>query len=165
MKALKQLGLLFLGLVAISATLGSDDGEFEAQVNTLKQDCKNLIKSSRYEGSKVTYFTAGKKQTKSIELFMFLANEYQIAIGGKKCTPSLTIKIYDAAADVEDRTLIKEYKSMQGKNTVISSTELNTIYRKKVPQVERLKNIHIEYSIGSGKSAKEAIVLVYGHKA
>ena len=79
----------------------------------------------------------------------------------------MTIKLYDAAADMKKRVLIKEYKNVQGTNFKISSNDLNEIYRKKVPEIDRLKNVHIDYVIGSSKSAasKEAIVLVYGNKS
>ncbi|MBI3237657.1 MAG: hypothetical protein HYZ43_02240, partial [Flavobacteriia bacterium] len=75
---MKKLFFLLAGiLVLTSAALQQGDGAFDAQINTLKQECKDLIKATRYEGSKVTYYNAGSKQTKSIELFMFLPNEYQ----------------------------------------------------------------------------------------
>jgi hypothetical protein len=163
---MKKLFFLLAGiLVLTSAAFQQGDGAFDAQINTLKQECKDLIKATRYEGSKVTYYNAGSKQTKSVELFMFLPNEYQFAVSTKKCSAPVTLRLYDAASDVEERTMIKEYKNVQGKNFVFNTTELNKIYRKKVPEVERLKNLHIEYVIGSGKTNKEAIVLVMGHKA
>lgn len=162
---MKKLFFLALGIIVLtSAVTIQNDGAFDAQINTLKQECKDMIKGTRYEGSKVTYYNAGSKQTKTVELFMFLTNEYQFAISAKKCDVTLTVRLYDAAADVEERTMIKEFKNMQGKNFSFSTTELNKIYRKKVPEVERLKNLHIEYVLGSGKTAKEAIVLVMGHK-
>lgn len=165
--------LLFIGLIgcggaimSIAKSSAPTDGAFDAQVNTMKQECKDLIKSCRYEGSKVTYYVAGSsKQTKNVELFMFLAKEYQIAISAKKSTSTVTVKFYDAAPEVKDRKLIKEYKSQQGKSFMVSTDELNKLYRKKVPEVERLKNLHVEYSIGAGKNTKEAVVLVYGFKA
>ncbi len=164
---MKNISFLLIGMVSLmSVTALQGDGAFDAQINTLKQECKDLIKTTRYEGSKVTYYNvSGTKQTKSIELFMFLPNEYQFAISTKKCSVPLTIRLYDAATDVEERTMIKEFKNVQGKNFTFSTKELNVIYRKKVPEVERLKNLHIEYSLGTGKTAKEAIVLVMGHKA
>lgn len=162
---MKRLLFLLAGIVLLTSTVNQQgDGAFEAQINTLKQECKDLIKSTRYEGSKITYYNAGSKQTKSVELYLLLTNEYQFAISAKKCKVPVTVRIYDAAEDVEERTLIKEFKNTQGKTIVFNSTELNKIYRKKVAEVERLKNLHVEYSIGSGKSAKEAIVLVMGHK-
>jgi hypothetical protein len=165
MKPMKKLFLLCAGaLVLTSAATLQGDGAFDAQINTLKQECKDMIKSARYEGAKVTYYNAGSKQTKTVEVFMFLTNEYQFAVSAKKCSVPLTIRLYDAAADVEERNLIKEYKAMQGKSFMFTTTELNKLYRKKVPEVERLKNLHIEYVIGSGKSGKEAIVMVMGHK-
>ena len=162
--------LLFIGLIgftgAILSIAPSSDGAFDAQVNTMKQECKDFIQSCRYEGSKVTYYVAGSaKQTKNIELFLFLAKEYQFAISAKKSASTVTVKFYDAAPDVDQRIMIKEVKSVQGKSIVVSSEELNKLYRKKAPEVERLKNVHVEYSIGTGKNVKEAIVLVYGFKA
>jgi hypothetical protein len=156
----------FMCLLLLMSSSQDNGSQFDAQINTLKQECKELIKYTRYEGSKTTYYTVGAlKQMKSVELFLFLPKEYQFAIGAKKCSVALTVRIYDAGSDVEERILIKEYKNVQGKNFVISSTELNKHYRKKMPEVERLKNVHIEYHIANGKPAKEAIVLVFGHKA
>jgi hypothetical protein len=162
---MKKLFFLALGIMVLTSAVLQGDGAFDAQVNTLKQECKDMIKDTRYEGSKVTYYNAGNnKQTKTVEMFMFLPNEYQYAISAKKCSVSLTVRLYDAAADVEERTMIKEFKGVQGKNFSFTTTELNKIYRKKVPEVERLKNLHIEYAIGSGKGGREAIVMVMGHK-
>jgi hypothetical protein len=162
---MKKIFFLFIGIMALtSAATLQGDGAFDAQINTLKQECKEMIKGSRYEGSKITYYNAGGKQTKTVEMFMFLTNEYQFAVSAKKCSVPLTVRLYDAAADVEERTLVREFKSVQGKNFSFNTTELNKTYRKKVPEVERLKNLHIEYVLGSGKAAKEAIVLVMGHK-
>jgi len=162
---MKKIFFLTLGIIALtSAATLQGDGAFDAQINTLKQECKDMIKDTRYEGSKVTYYILGNKQTKNVEMFMLLPNEYQYAISAKKCSASLTVRLYDAAPDVEERTMIKEFKGMQGKNFTFTTTELNKIYRKKVPEVERLKNLHIEYAIGSGKGGKEAIVMVMGHK-
>lgn len=162
---MKKLLFLLAGIVLLTSTVNQQgDGAFDAQINTLKQECKDLIKGTRYEGSKITYYNAGSKQSKNVELFLLLPNEYQFAVSTKKCNVPVTVRLYDAGADVEDRTLIKEFKNTQGKNFTFNSTDLNKIYRKKVKNVERLKNLHIEYVIGSGKSAKEAIVLVMGHK-
>lgn len=152
---------VWIGLVS-----GGNDSALEAQMNTLKQECKELITGARYEGSKITYFNAGtSKQTKNIEVFMFLSNEYQFAISAKKCSVPVSVKIYDASIDMKERMLIKEFKKVQGTNWKFSSNELNDLYLKKKPDSERLKNIHIEYSIGSGKESKDGIVLVYGNKS
>lgn len=160
--------ILFLTSITIiqSEPARTGDEVFDAQVNTLKQECKNLIKGTRYEGSKVTYYSVGnEKQTKAIEVFMFLPNEYQFAVSTKKCSVPTTLRFYDAASDVDDRTLIKEIKNTQGKNVTFSSVELNKLYRKKVPEVERIKNLHLEYTLAPGKTtAKEAVVLVMGYK-
>lgn len=162
---MKKTAFLLVGILLLTSAARLDgDGAFDAQINTLKQECKELIKDARYEGAKVTYYNAGNKQSKTVEMFMFLPNEYQYAISAKKCSVPLTVKLYDAASDVEERNLIKEFKNVQGKTFTFNTTELNKLYRKKVPEVERLKNLHIEYSIGSGKTNKEAIVMVMGHK-
>jgi hypothetical protein len=166
MKKITSLSILFFSFVLLMSARGEDNA-FDAEINTIKQECKELIKECRYEGSKVTYYNAkNEKQSKSVELFMFLKNEYQIAISAKKVSTPLTIKLYDAAADMKKRILIKEYKNVQGTNFKISSNDLNEIYRKKVPEVDRLKNVHLDYSISPSKSssAKEAVVLVYGNK-
>ncbi|MNK21377.1 hypothetical protein D3C87_396310 [compost metagenome] len=145
---------------------GGNDSALEAQMNTLKQECKELINGARYEGSKITYYNVGNsKQTKNIEVFMFLSNEYQFAVSAKKCSVPVSIKIFDAPNDVKGRTLVKEFKKVQGKNWKFSSNELNELYLKKKHGSDRLKNIHIEYSIASGKESKEGIVLVYGNKS
>jgi hypothetical protein len=152
------VGMLWIGLVS-----GGNDNVLEAQMSTLKQECKELIKGTRYEGSKITYFTLGSsKQVKSIEVYTFLLDEYKFAISAKKCSASLTVRIYDAPADNSERVLIKEFKKTQGKNLKFSTTELNDAYVAKIPDADRLRNIHIEYAIGSGKASKEGIVLVYG---
>lgn len=150
--------LLWIGLVS-----GGNDSVLEAQMSTLKQECKEMIKGTRYEGSKITYFALGSsKQVKHIEVYTFLLDEYKFAISAKKCTAPLTVKIYDAPADNKERVLIKEFKKAQGKNLKFSTTELNDAYVAKIPDADRLRNIHIEYTIGSGKGSKEGIVLVYG---
>ena len=108
--------LLWIGLVS-----GGNDSVLEAQMSTLKQECKEMIKGTRYEGSKITYFALGSsKQVKHIEVYTFLLDEYKFAISAKKCTASLTVKIYDAPADNKERVLIKEFKKAQGKNPGLS---------------------------------------------
>lgn len=157
------LAVCFLWIAMVS---GGNDSALEAQMNTLKQECKELIGGTRYEGSKITYFNVGKsKQTKSIEVFLLLANEYQFAISAKKCSVPVTVKVYDSSGETKGRTLIREFKKVQGKSWKFSSNELNELYLKKKPDSERLKNIHIEYSISSGAESKEGIVLVYGNKS
>lgn len=155
--------ILLLSVALLSGTPG--DGAFEAQVNTLKSECKAQLKGARYEGSKITYYVPSKsKQTKNVEVYMLLTGQYVYALSTKKCSVPLTIRLYDAAASVEERVMLKEYKNQQGKTFTFNSEELNKLYRKKKPEVERLKNLHIEYSIGSGTGTKEALVLVIGRK-
>lgn len=153
-----------LAVVLVGSISAGVGGALEAQMNTLKEECKGMISGTRYEGSKITYYTVGTKQTKTIELFMFLNNEYHFAVSAKKSTPAISLKIYDAAEEVEGRKLIKEIKRLNGQMITFTSTELNESYRKKVAGVDRLKNIFLEYHIGSGKTEKEGLVLVYGSK-
>lgn len=154
---------LFCCLAWIGLVSGGNDSELEAQMSTLKQECKEMIKGTRYEGSKITYYSlSSSKQVKNLEVYTFLLDEYKFAISTKKCSTSLTVRIYDAPADNKERILIKEFKKAQGKNLKFSTTELNDAYVAKVPDADRLRNIHLEYRIGSGKPAKEGIVLVYG---
>jgi hypothetical protein len=90
---MKNVFFLFIGILALtSAAKLQGDGAFDAQINTLKQECKDMIKGTRYEGSKITYYNAGSKQTKTVEMFMFLTNEYRFAISGKKCSVPLTVR-------------------------------------------------------------------------
>lgn len=163
MKLLKLSLPLAIGFLWIGLVSGGGESELEAQMSTLKQECKEMIKGTRYEGSKITYYTVrSSKQMKNIEVYTFLLDEYKFAISAKKCSVPLTIKIYDAAPDVKERVLIKEFKKTQGKNVKFSTSELNDLYQAKNPDADRLRNIHIEYAISSGKAANEGIVLVYG---
>lgn len=161
-KMTKVVAVLFVLGLLVSATL--EGGAIEAQMNTLKEECKEMISGTRYEGSKVTYYSVGDKQKKSIELYMFMNNEYHFAVNAKKSSVSIGLKIYDADESVKDRLLIKEYKKINGQAIKFTSTELNELYRKKVKGVERLKTIVVEYQISSGKIGKEGVVLVYGSK-
>lgn len=158
----KLAALLLIITTMVSATLES--GALEAQMNTLKEECKGMLTGTRYEGSKTTYYAIGEKQKKSIELYMFMSNEYQFAINAKKSTVAVALKIYDADESVKERKLIKEYKKISGQAIKFTSTELNELYRQKVQGVDRLKSIVLEYQISSGKSGKEGVVLVYGSK-
>lgn len=152
------LSILWIGLIS-----GGNDSALEAQMSTLKQECRDMIKGTRYEGSRITYYTVGSsKQVKNLEVYTFLLDEYKFALSTKKCSVPVTIRIYDASADVKEKVLIKEFKKVQGKNLKFSTSELNDLYQAKNPDADRLRNIHIEYSISSGKASKEGIVLVYG---
>lgn len=152
------LSVLWIGLIS-----GGNDSALEAQMSTLKQECREMIKGTRYEGSRITYYTVGSsKQVKNLEVYTFLLDEYKFALSTKKCSVPVTIRIYDASPDVTEKVLIKEYKKVQGKNLKFSTSELNDLYQAKNPDADRLRNIHIEYSISSGKASKEGIVLVYG---
>lgn len=163
MNSFLPLALLFSWGLMVS---GVRDNALDAQLNTLKQECKELISETRYEGSKTTYYNVtSSKQQKTVEVFMFLSNEYLFAISAKKCSVPVAIKLYDAPADSKDRILIKEIKKAQGANFKFSSNELNAAYQKKKGNVDRLKNLYFEYQINSGSQSKEGIVLVYGSKS
>lgn len=149
-------------LFVLSSGTG-DNGALEAEMNTLKAECKALMKNARYEGAKITYYTpAAAKQVKEVELFLFTSDPYIFAVSTKKCSQPVTIRIYDATSDVPERILLKEFKSQKGRNFTFASEDLNKIYRRQMPEVERLKNIVAEYSIPSGKGGKEGVVLTIG---
>ena len=164
MKHLKLASLLGLFLLLFSFGKADPKSALDARLNALKQECKDLIKPARYEGSRTTYFTLKKKtQKKSVELFLLLENDYVFGISGKECSTPVTIRFYDSE-DTDSRTMILEQKSINGKNNLFNSKDLNAAYRKKVPGVERLKNVFIEYEITPGDEKLEGIVLVIGNK-
>lgn len=153
-------------LILTSSSVLQDDNSFEAQINAIKQDCKDKLDGARYEGSKVTYFVPGtQKQTKTVEVFFLLRGEYYVAISAKKASVPVNIRLFDAAEDVPERTLLKEYKNVGDQVILLKSEELNELYRSKVPEVERLKNLFVDYQIAAGKPpVKEAVVMVMGRK-
>lgn len=151
------------GLFFMLASGAGDNGALEAEMNTLKAECKALMKNARYEGAKITYYSHGSaRQMKEVELFLFTSDPYIFAVSTKKCSQPVSIKIYDASSDVPERMLLKEFKNQKGRNFTFTSEELNKTYRRQMPEVERLKNIVVEYAIPSGKGAKEGIVLTIG---
>jgi hypothetical protein len=162
-KLISFVGFFSLSLLLLSTT-NSDNASFDARINTYKQELKEMIKPSRYEGSRVTYYAQSKEiQHKNIESFFLIDTEYKLAFSGKECSSDVNLKIYDSN-DPSKRTLLKEVKNLKGKNTVVSSTELSKTFQKKVNQSERLKVVYIDYEIASGNSKLEAIVLVVGYK-
>jgi cytoplasmic iron level regulating protein YaaA (DUF328/UPF0246 family) len=157
---------LFTGLVFLTLSFiqPSPKSILDNRLNNLKNECKELIKPARYEGSRITYYTVKKKtQKKNIELFLLLESEYFFSVSTKECSTNINIRFFDSQ-DVSKRTLIWEEKSAKGKTLVISSKDLNTAYVKKVAGADRLKNIFIEYEIAPGKENLEAIVMVVGNK-
>jgi hypothetical protein len=155
---------LLLTVVLAASTFTDNKNALDARLNTFRQECKDLIRPARYEGSRVTYYTLTKKsQQKSVEVFMLVDAEYTFAISGKECSSGLTIRFYDSA-NKNDRKLIQEIKSAQGLNTLVSSTELNAVYHQKMPQSGRLKSTVVEYEIAGGMDKTEAVVLVIGYK-
>jgi hypothetical protein len=154
--------LAFVGVLMSTVAIDARN-PLDARLNTYKQECKDLIKPARFEGSRVTYYKLSKKvQYKNIEIFLIMDSEYLFAFSGKECSSKINVRFYDSMG--EDRVLIHEEKAIQGKNVVVNSKDLNTAYRKKVPSAERLKNIYIDYEIGTGKEKPEGIVLVIGNK-
>jgi hypothetical protein len=165
MKSLNLFGKITAGILIVGSLISAGlDGALEAKMNTIKEECRDAISDTRYEGSKLTYFSSGAKQVKSVELFLFNNSVYIFAVSGKATMDGLTLKVYDAAADVKERKLIKEIKKLNGHTTTFSSTELNQAYAKQVKGVDRLKNVYLEYHIAAGKSGNQGIVLVYGSK-
>lgn len=166
MKKLTLLSSLFvLAFLFLSTTPVVDNGSsFDARINTYKYECKQLIKPFRYEGSRVTYFNGQKEEfTKNVEAFLVIDTEYKFAFSGKECSTKTAVRIYDSG-DEKKRTLLKEIKNIQGKNLSLSSSELSSVYRKKVSGSERLKMVYIEYKIAGGSTKNEAIVMVVGYK-
>jgi len=153
----------FVGLLISTKAIDARN-PLDARLNTYKQECKELIKPARFEGSRVTYYKVSKKvQYKNVEVYMIMDAEYVFAFSGKESSTKINVRFFDTM-DEESRTLIYEEKGIQGKNVVVNSKDLNTIYRKKVPSAERLKNVYIDYEIGTGKEKPEGIVLVIGNK-
>lgn len=164
MKQIKLSSLFGLCILLLSFSQDDPKSALDARLNGLKQECKEMIKPARYEGSRTTYYTLRKKpQQKSVELFLLLDNEYVFGVGCMEATADLTIRFYDSP-DASKRTLILEEKGASGKNLLFSTKTLNAAYHKKVPEAERLKNVFIEYEIGPGKEKLEGIVLVIGNK-
>lgn len=165
MKRIKSIIPLFIfTFVLLSNTESDAGGSFDARINTYKYECKQLIKPARYEGARITYFGASKeKQGKNVEAYFLLDTEYKLAFSGKECGTKVSVKIYDSQNESK-RTLLKELKNIQGKNSVVSSKDLTSVFRKKVKSEERLKVVYIEYSIAENVSKNEAIVLVIGYK-
>lgn len=164
MKIYKYIAICFLSVLSFSFVKTDAKSDLDAQLSVYKKECKELIKPARYEGSRTTYFTRRKKnQKKSVEVYLVLDSEYHFALSGKACVGNINLRIYDFS-DEDSRTLVYEQKAIQGKNVVFNSTDLNAIYRKKVPNADRLKNLVIEYEVAPGEEKLEGIVLVIGNK-
>ncbi|MES2587473.1 MAG: hypothetical protein V4622_00750 [Bacteroidota bacterium] len=165
MKSIKIIFSIFTVAFLLLSNAPLDNGNSsDARINTYKYECKQLIKPARYEGSRITYYNESQEeQKKSIETFFLLDTEYKLAFSGKECSTKLNIKIYDSA-DENKRVLLKEIKSGEAKNTLVSSKDLSATYAKKVTKSERLKVIYIEYTIAAKTKKNEAVVLVIGYK-
>lgn len=162
----KLIHIALFASIAILSSFSEIDPKsaLDARLNAHKAECKEMIKPARYEGSRTTYFTLRKKsQFKSVELFLLLDNEYVFGVSGKACSAGITVRFYDSA-DPDTRMLIHEHKGIEGKNQLFSTKEMNEVYKKKFPRVERLKNIFVEYEVAPGEQHLEGIVLVIGNK-
>lgn len=161
-KVLSSLGILGLILILLSNSSTRDDS-YNARLNTYKHECKELLKPARYEGSRITHYTASKsKQTKSIETYLVLDSEYKFAFSGKESSSRVSVSFYESE---KKRFLLKELKNISKRNVIVSSLELTANYRKKAPNsTERLKNLYIEYNINPTDVNHEALVFVMGYK-
>ena len=164
MKSIKLILPIFaFALLLLSNTIADSGNSLDARLNTYKYECKQMIKPARYEGSRITYYAASKEvQKKTVEAYFLLNTEYKLAFSGKECSTKTSVRIYDSADDSK-RTLLKEVKSIQGKNVVVSSKDLSETFAKKVTKTERLKVVYIEYTIGANVTKNEAAVLVIGY--
>lgn len=165
---MKTIKLVFFAVVAflmlISATVADQANVLDNQLNALKQELKDLIKPARFEGSRVTYYKITKKpQFKNVEIFLLMESEYIFAFSGKVSSVPVHLRFYDSM-DESERTLIYEVKNINEKNITVSSKDLNAAYRKKVPEVERLKRVFVEYEITKGSEKNEGVVMVIGNK-
>jgi|GEM_PF-1658114 len=160
-----RAGIFVLFSITLTANTYADyNNALDARLNTFKQECKDMIRPARYEGSRITYYAQSKEnQKKSVEVFLLVDSEYSFAISGKECSTALTIRFYDSE-NADKRMLIKEIKSAQLLNTLVSSNDLNALYVRKFPKAGRLKNVVVEYEIAGGADKTEAIVLVIGYK-
>ena len=157
----------YFGIVAFSIlvmSIARDPGSsYNARLNTYKYECKTLIKPARYEGSRITHYTASKKdQIKGIETYMVLDTEYKFAFSGKECSSRVIVRFYESK---NKKILLKEIKNIQNRNIAISSLSLLKTYHKKYPKSKnRLKNLFIEYTISPTEVNHEAVVFVMGYK-
>lgn len=164
MKIFKYVAVCLLSVLIFGFIKLDSKSDLDAQLNIYKKECKELIKPARYEGSRTTYFTRKKKkQKKSVEVFLVMDSEYRFALSGKACAGNVNLRVYDFS-DESSSTLVYEQNGIQGKNVSFNSTDLNAVYRKKVPNADRLKNLVIEYEVASGEQKLEGIILVIGNK-
>lgn len=163
-KLIYSLTALFVALTLLSTTEADGGSSLDARVNTFKAECRHQLRPFRYEGSRITYYSAQKEDVKrGIEAYMVLDTEYKFVFSGKDASTKVTLRIFDQS-DEKKRTLLKEVKTIQNKIEIVSSAELSKTYLKKTKASERLKMVYLEYSIESGSTKNEAIVLVIGYK-
>lgn len=165
MKTIKRGFFAFVALfVLLAATRADQSNALDSQLNLLKQELKELIKPARFEGSRVTYYKiSNKRQFKSVEIFLLMDSEYLFAFSGKASSVPVHVRFYDAIEE-DERTMIFEVKNISDKNILVSSRDLNAVYRRKVTEVERLKRIFVEYEIAKGSEKSEGVVMVIGNK-
>ncbi|TNE53624.1 MAG: hypothetical protein EP338_10255 [Bacteroidetes bacterium] len=167
MKTRIQFLYFFLTILLPLSLFAQDPNaaSYTARLNTFKHECKTLIQPCRYDGSRITHYTAAnEKQQKSVEVYFLLAREYKLAFSGKECSNRVAVRIYDSENE-NNRVLLKEIRNIQFRNAVVSSNELNTNYRKKKNNNNiRLKKVVVEYEIFPTDVNHQAAILVIGYE-
>jgi len=168
------LFLAFFGVALLFAQTVSNLTEFKANIKSNKSEAKKEIKPYLYDGYKTTYFNYKTyKQVKEVEIYLFNNTEYRLAFNGKSAPKSVKVKIYNADKTNKNRILLKEISNVSGKNTVIQTKDLNTVYKSVNKKASRLKRVFVNYEIPATKGANNskpkiedrgAVVLVMGYK-
>lgn len=160
--------------VVLFAQTAANLTEFKENIESQKVEAKDALKPYRYDGSKVTYFNFKTyKQTKEVEVYLFNQTDYRFSFNGKSLPNDITVQIYDEDQTVTSRILLKEFSGIMGKNVVVETTELQTVYDEKKPNGGRLKRVFVSYAIPGIAGAENktptmkergAMVLVMGYK-
>lgn len=158
--------------VAVFAQSSQDIAAFREAIAANKETAKKAIGSSRYDGSKITYFNyKAYEQVKEVEVYLFNNSEYTFAVNTESAKKGLTIEVYDKAKSSNDRHLLKTIESADGKQITFSSDELNKSMKKAVPEAVRLKRVYLDYIVpednntsNNAMDQRGAIVLVMGYK-
>jgi len=128
MKKTLTLFALF-GFAILFAQTASNLTEFKENIATQKAEAKSKLKPYRFDGSKITYFNFKTyKQVKEVEIYLFNNTDYRFSFNGKSLQNDITVEIYDKDKTEGDRTLLKKFDGIQGKNILIESAELNDTY-------------------------------------
>lgn len=170
-------GLILLcafGVAILFAQTAANLTEFKENIASQKTEAKSALKPYRFDGSKITYFNFKTyKQTKEVEIYLFNNTNYKFSFNGKSLPNDVNVEVYDKDKTQANRMLLKSFNSVQGKNLVIESAELNDIYKSKNSSATRLKRVFVNYQIpgvpGSQNKSptmkeRAAVVLVMGYK-